>query len=161
MDLKQLGEKIKAMRLSRNMTQGELADRINQRSSSIYMYEKGKRKPNIEILEALADVFNVPLSTFLENDLKTVRNDLQMSLDENSNRHSAKSGLTDEDLAKIAQIVSDRHPEISDAPKTEEARILASGIDKLPQADRMRALEFMRLMFVDHADLFTKEDTDT
>ena len=43
------------------------------------------------------------------------------------------------------------------SPKTPEARILAVGIDKLPQEQRERALAVFRVMFEpQYADLFTK-----
>ena len=40
---------------------------------------------------------------------------------------------------------------------TEEARILAKGIDKLPKEQREQALSVMRAMFVKYADYFEKE----
>lgn len=42
-------------------------------------------------------------------------------------------------------------------PKTEEARIIANGIDKLPKEQRERALAMFRVMFEPkYANLFTK-----
>ena len=62
MDRKKLiGLRIKTMRQSRKMTQADLANAINQSQSSITMYENGRREPDFETLEALADIFNVPL----------------------------------------------------------------------------------------------------
>ena len=55
------------MRLSRNLTQAELAERLHQSPSSITMYETGRRAPDYETLEALADVFNVPLSSLVDD----------------------------------------------------------------------------------------------
>ena len=60
--------KIKTMRMSRRMTQVDLAKAINQSQSSITMYETGRREPDFETLEALADVFNVPLSSLVCDD---------------------------------------------------------------------------------------------
>ena len=60
-----IGQQIRTMRLSRGMTQADLAKAINQSQSSIAMYENGKREPDFETLEALADVFNVPMITFV------------------------------------------------------------------------------------------------
>ena len=69
MDRKKLiGVRIRTMRLSRNMTQADLAKAIGQSQASITMYENGKREPDFETLEALADVFNVPLVAFVEGD---------------------------------------------------------------------------------------------
>ena len=41
-----------------------------------------------------------------------------------------------------------------DAPRTDEARILAAGMDKLPPDDRKRALDMMKLVFAQYADYF-------
>ena len=63
-----IGTKIRTMRLSRQMTQIDLAKAINQSQSSITMYETGRREPDFETMEALADVFNVPLSSLLSDE---------------------------------------------------------------------------------------------
>lgn len=43
-------------------------------------------------------------------------------------------------------------------PHTDEARILASGIDKMPETDRQKALDMMKLMFSEYADYFNQSD---
>ena len=43
-------------------------------------------------------------------------------------------------------------------PVTDEARILAKGIDKLPPEQREQALAVVRAMFVKYADYFDKEN---
>lgn len=63
-----IGQRIRTMRLSRGMTQADLAKAIDQSQSSITMYETGRREPDFETLEALADVFNVPLASFVDGD---------------------------------------------------------------------------------------------
>ena len=45
-------------------------------------------------------------------------------------------------------------------PHTEEARILAKGIDQLPKEQREQALSVIRAMFVKYADYFEKENAD-
>ena len=61
-----IGQRIRTMRLSRGMTQADLAKAIGQSQSSITMYETGRREPDFETLEALADVFNVPMIAFVD-----------------------------------------------------------------------------------------------
>ena len=56
---KEIGEMIKTRRISRGMTQDQLADAIGVSPSAVGMYESGRRKPKDNIVEALADVFNV------------------------------------------------------------------------------------------------------
>ena len=46
----------------------------------------------------------------------------------------------------------------TDAPKTPQARILAAGIDKMPERDREKALKFVMMMFEQYADFFEQED---
>ena len=61
-----IGQRIRTMRLSRRMTQADLAKAIGQSASSITMYETVRREPDFETLEALADVFNVPMVSFVD-----------------------------------------------------------------------------------------------
>ena len=49
-------------------------------------------------------------------------------------------------------------PPVQDSIRTPEARILAKGIDKLPQAQREQALAVIRAMFAKYADYFEDED---
>ena len=56
----EIGEMIRTRRISRGMTQDQLADAIGVSPSAIGMYEAGRRRPKDNIVEALADVFNVP-----------------------------------------------------------------------------------------------------
>ena len=62
---KEIGLRIRTMRKSRNMTQEDLARSIGQSASSITMYETGRREPDFETIEALADVFNVPFESIV------------------------------------------------------------------------------------------------
>lgn len=63
MSLKLYSQRIKELRLKHKMSQLDLAKAINLESrSTISMYENGKREPDLETFEAIADIFNVPLS---------------------------------------------------------------------------------------------------
>lgn len=65
---KEIGDMIKARRLSRNLTQKQLADAIGVTPASIGLFEAGKRRPKKETVEALADVFNIPAWAILYSD---------------------------------------------------------------------------------------------
>lgn len=56
-------KRLKDLRVSRGLTQDDLARELNLVKSSISMYENGKRKPSFEVLEAIADYFNVNMDT--------------------------------------------------------------------------------------------------
>lgn len=70
MDKKKLiGLRIKTMRKSRRMTQRDLAASLGQSQASITMYETGRREPDLDTLEALADIFNVSLYSLVSDDM--------------------------------------------------------------------------------------------
>ena len=53
------GKILKRLRQANNLTQEELAQKINNSRSNIANYENEKNMPSIEILEKLSEVFNV------------------------------------------------------------------------------------------------------
>ena len=54
--------RLKSLRLEQNLTQQEVADRLNVGKMTISGYERGKRRPDFEKLDALADLFNVSIA---------------------------------------------------------------------------------------------------
>lgn len=53
--------RIKELRISRKLSQQELADYLKISKSSVNMYERGEREPGLDMIEAIADFFNVDL----------------------------------------------------------------------------------------------------
>lgn len=45
-------------------------------------------------------------------------------------------------------------------PKTPEARILAAGVDRMPAADRKRAIDIMTVVFNQYKDFFEGNDAE-
>ena len=132
----QIGLRIKTMRLSRNMTQADLAKAINQSQSSITMYETGRREPDFETLEALADVFNIPL--------------VSLMIDPDSE-------LTEQEK-KWDEYV--RNQLEYEQPKNDEVRLLIRGLNKLSPEQLEQATNMMKIMFAKYADYFDKENND-
>lgn len=60
-----IGERIAQLRKSRSMSQLQLAKTLNIATSTLGMYETNKRKPNMEMLEKLADFFGVSIDYLL------------------------------------------------------------------------------------------------
>ena len=54
-----LNKRLKSLRLSRSLTQDELARQINISPSAVSMYENGAREPDLSTLIAFAKFFNV------------------------------------------------------------------------------------------------------
>ena len=69
-----LGTRIKTMRMSRGLSQTELAKKVGASRSAITMWETDARRPSLDMFDALADVFDVPLSAIL-NDEKQQQED--------------------------------------------------------------------------------------
>lgn len=55
----------KYLRIQSGLTQQEMADKLKISRSSIGMYENGEREPSFELLESIADYFNVDMNYLL------------------------------------------------------------------------------------------------
>lgn len=64
--LKALGNKIREIRLSKNLAQNEIAYRCNFDKSSYNAIEAGKRNTTILTLKKIARALEVPIQDFLE-----------------------------------------------------------------------------------------------
>lgn len=54
-------ERLKQLRTEAGLTQNELAEKLQMSKGAIGNYESGQREPNMDILDAIADFFNVEL----------------------------------------------------------------------------------------------------
>lgn len=61
----EFGTVLKKLRLENSLTQKQLAEHLNISESTIGMYEQNRRKPDYEILDAIADYFNVDMDFLL------------------------------------------------------------------------------------------------
>lgn len=59
--MKIYANRIKQLRADRKMSQEELAAKIGVSRSTVGMYETGKREPDLETCEAIADFFNIDM----------------------------------------------------------------------------------------------------
>lgn len=76
-DRKTIGETLKKIRLSRGLSQREIAESVNIERSTYAYYERGTTVPDILKLAKIASVFNVKLyclleSVLTEEELKTI-----------------------------------------------------------------------------------------
>mgnify|MGYP000211399865 CR=1 FL=1 len=64
-------DRLVILRKENNFTQDKLADELNVSKSTISMYEKGNRMPSYEMLEKIADFFNVDIDYLMgKSDIK-------------------------------------------------------------------------------------------
>lgn len=115
MNMKEIGETIRVMRLSRNLTQGEVASLTGLSQSSIAAYESGTRRPSDAAAEALADVFNVPKWAIFydEDEMTPINPDGALQSDERPKWIKLSAGrrvLTDAQLDLIYGVAHEMNP---------------------------------------------------
>lgn len=69
-----LGNRLKELRLNKNLTQSELSSRLNISQITYSQYERGKREPSIETLIKLAELYLVSMDYLLCRYDKTNQN---------------------------------------------------------------------------------------
>ncbi len=62
----QIGRKVKALRLERNLSQEKLAECVNMSREHISCIERGKNLANTETLYHLAKFFEIDIKTFFD-----------------------------------------------------------------------------------------------
>ena len=70
------------LRKRQKMTQVELAQKLGVSRSTVGMYENGRREPDFETLEAIADIFNVSMSVLIDSPNSKTRPQLGDGLDD-------------------------------------------------------------------------------
>lgn len=107
-------DRLKQMRQSAGLTQSELAEKLGVSTSTVSMYEVGSRKPSFEILEQLADFFNVDTDYLMGKtsrsvyylDPETAR--LAQELKDNPGQRilfDASRNLTPEDIKVVMTVI--------------------------------------------------------
>lgn len=85
-----MGEKLKSLRIEKNLTQKQVADRVGVAISAISSYESGTRYPSYEVLIKLARIYHVSTDYLLGI---------------SGNRSLDISGLTDHEIEVVSQLV--------------------------------------------------------
>jgi len=85
------GNKLKTLRLQHNLTQNELAQKLDVTKSVISAYETGIRTPSYDILINIAGIFKVTTDYLLGLEKKQ-----EIDL----------SGLTDEEIAALLNLIA-------------------------------------------------------
>ena len=65
MDQVRIGEYISKLRKDKNMTQQELADKLNVTDRAIGNWENGRRLPDISLMKELCEVFDITIDELL------------------------------------------------------------------------------------------------
>ncbi|WP_432629023.1 helix-turn-helix domain-containing protein [Brotaphodocola sp.] len=100
-------EILKQLRNRDNLSQAELAQKLGVAKSTIGMYESGKREPDFETLESIADFFNVDMNFLLGRNGS--ENDHYYLNDET--RQIAQEAFENPDLRSLFHVARDIDPE--------------------------------------------------
>ena len=94
-----MGQKIKAVRRSRGLTQKELGQKLGLPFQSIAQWERDARNPKFETLQKIAEALETPIETFVPamgmgdsigNRIKATRNSQEMTQTELAQRLNMK-----------------------------------------------------------------------
>lgn len=66
--MKDIGKMLSSLRRERKISQDDLAGKLGLTKQTISNYEKNKRRPDYETLEAICDILNVPVTFFMSSD---------------------------------------------------------------------------------------------
>lgn len=103
-------ENLKFLRNQSNMTQLDLAKKMDKDYSTIGKWELGQRNPIMADIIKLADIFHVSVQNLVEKDLRIKKNNSLDELDILFDKH--KDILTDSDKTLIKTIIEQRKKEI-------------------------------------------------
>ena len=99
---------LKYLRNRDKLSQSELAEKLGVAKSTISMYEVGKREPDFETLEAIADLFNVDMNFLLGKDGS--ENDDHYYLNDET-RQIAQEAFENPELRTLFKVARDIPPE--------------------------------------------------
>ena len=99
---------LKYLRNRDKLSQSELAEKLGVAKSTISMYEVGKREPDFETLEAIADLFNVDMNFLLGKDGS--ENDDHYYLNDET-RQIAQEAFENPELRTVFKVARDIPPE--------------------------------------------------
>jgi len=89
--------KIKELREEKQLSQLQLAEKLNLTQQAISLYEKGEREPSLEVIKNIADFFGVSTDYLLgKTDIRNYDKDEE---EFKFAYHKEMEGLTDDEIA--------------------------------------------------------------
>lgn len=69
-----IGKKIKELRIKNNLTQNELANKLNVTYQAVSKWENGKNLPDLSVMSEICKIFNIELSELIGDNTKKKSN---------------------------------------------------------------------------------------
>ena len=127
-----LSQRIKELRNEQNLTQFELSQILETSKSSINMYERGEREPGIEMLEAIADHFNVDMDYLFGR--SEIRNRYNLSFTNENNTDSSLSEKEEKEHIKKYHTLDEHGKDIVDT-------IMDKEIERINKYEKAESVE--------------------
>ena len=131
-----VGQKIKRWRLEQNITQEQLAHRLDLSQGYINQIENGKRSFTLETLQKVAGVLGIPLSDIFNEE----KNEVSLKTFKSVDRKTMKKGP----LTQYVYLKPEAFGKKSKKKKTTKKEILEI-LKKLPEDVAEHYLHFMKL----------------
>lgn len=100
----QIGSRIKSLRTQRGYTQADMAKLLNIPRSSYANYENNRREPTLQMIQKIANIFDVPISVLLTGPSSI--SDIQILLAESGCENLPIPTFSGKDKAKFNQLIS-------------------------------------------------------
>lgn len=103
-------ENFKKLRISRGLTQAQLASKLDLSVSAISMYEQGRRKPDSDMLCKICSFFKISLDRLLgsnpiERDVNEVIGEMTQNLKDQTGLMFNGMPMTKEEREKVAHAI--------------------------------------------------------
>jgi transcriptional regulator with XRE-family HTH domain len=140
-DMKIIGRKIAMLRKEKNLTQMELADKLNISYQAVSNWERGETMPDISKLPEIAQIFNIPIDEILGNQhsTKIIENIIEDNL--------IKDKITVEEFKSVAPLL-----------KPTQVSEVSKGIDNINDIDDM--IEYLPFISREIVDKIAQKSID-
>lgn len=75
-----IGDNLKKIRKNKKMTQEDFGKLVGLSTNTVQRYELGKRQPNIETINKIAEALGVPITELINNDYDKSKYELEKAL---------------------------------------------------------------------------------
>ena len=126
---------VRELRIKKGIQQKELALELGISSAAVSNWEKGKSDPSGKRLKKLAEYFGVDEGFILGYGME-----------------KPNLFVPDETIGKTQteQIIERLMKQLDSQPRTQEARIISDALDRMPPADREKALNMLKAVYSEY-----------
>ena len=100
-DMESIGRKISELRKQKNMTQMELADKMNISFQAVSNWERGNSMPDISKLPELAEILGVTIDELLGKKSELIEN----IIDNKTEEYLENNSVSPEEISDVAPIL--------------------------------------------------------